>query len=325
MRALASVCQRCVCSCRRGRPVLVLPLLLALGLAGCGTTVATGAPTATATATAAPTATPQPPCAQLVSGAVPTHSVKGVSGLQLPSGTFGVPAVTSGGGTGRYVVHSYVLCFPGQESAIDGGVLTPSAPPSSTIGYLIHAGWTLNNLFPDPTSFAYLDYCSSGHICLNDAGSPNPFTLVGFDHFAGHQLAGNTYTTFRLQVASIAAPSCLNDPQYYSGTPKYTLYEDGNSASSNDPTYHFLMPPATRVSTFKGGGTAGSTYVYFCSVGTQASVVSFLKQSMQNNGYTISNASASGFNAAKGSSPTYNISVSVTNPNNYYLRIFVPM
>lgn len=325
MRALAFACQIVAYSWRRGRTVLVLPLLLVLGLAGCGTTVVTSMPTATATATAAPTATPQPPCAQLVAGAVPIQSVNGVSGLQLPSGTYSGSAVASGGGTGHYGVYSYTLCFPGKESAIDGGVLTSSAPPSSTIGYLIHAGWTLNDLFPDPTSFAYLDYCSSGHICLNDTGSPQPFTLVGFDHFASHQLAGDDYTTFRLQVASIAPPSCLNDPQYYSGTPKYTLYEDGNSASSNNPTYHFQMPPGTRVSTFQGGGTAGSTYVYFCSAGTQATIVSFLKQSMLNDGYTISNASASGFTASTGSNPTYTIAVSVTNPNNYYLRIFVPM
>jgi len=302
----------------------LLLILLVLSLAGCTTTAVSGAPgsTVAATATIAVTATPQPPCAQLVPGSVPAQGVNGVAGIQLPSGTYIGAATTSGGGQGQYTVHSYTLCFQGTESAIDGGVISPSAPPTSTIGYLVHAGWTLNNLFPDPTSFAYLDYCSSGHTCVNDAGSPNPFTFVGFDQFTS-QSGG--YTTFRLEVATIAAPSCLDDPQYYSGTPKYTIYEDGNSASSNNPTYHFQMPPGTRVSTFQGGGTAGSTYVYFCSAGTQATVVNFLVQSMQNDGYTISSAASAGFTATKGSGPSYRVDVSVQNPNNYYLRVFVPM
>ncbi|HEU5439606.1 MAG TPA: hypothetical protein VFU88_09975, partial [Ktedonobacterales bacterium] len=169
---------------------------------------------------------------------------------------------------------------------------------------------------------AYLDFCSTQHVCVNSTGSGNPFTFAGFDQYASHS---GSYTTFHLQVATIAAPSCLNDPQYYSGTPKYTLYEDGSSSSSSNPTYHFQMPPGTRVSTFQGGGTAGSTYVYFCSKGTQASVVAFLKQAMQNVGYTLSNVTSSGFSAALGSNPTYHVDVSVANPNNYYLRIFVPM
>lgn len=307
---------------RVSHPLLIL---LVLSLAGCTTTATSGSQgsaAATATATIAATATPQPPCAQLVPGAAPAQGVNGVPGIQLPSGTYMGAATASGGGQGQYTVHSYRLCFQGAESAIDGGVISPSAPPTSTIGYLVHAGWTLNNLFPDPTSLAYLDYCSSGHTCVNNAGSPNPFTFVGFDQFASHT---GGYTTFRLQVATIAAPSCLNDPQYYSGTPKYTIYEDGNSANSNNPTYHFQMPPGTRVSTFQGGGTAGSTYVYFCSAGTQATVVNFLVQSMQNDGYTISSAASAGFTATKGSGPSYRVDVSVQNPNNYYLRVFVPM
>ena len=211
----------------------------------------------------------------------------------------------------------------GSESAVDGGNVSPSGTPSSTLGYLVHAGWTINNLFPDPTNDAYLDYCSNAHNCLNTSGSPNPFTFVGFNQYASH--AGG-YTTLQLQVATISAPSCLNDPTYYSGTAKYTLYYDGNSAStSGSPQDHFEMPPATRVSTFQGGGTAGSTYVYYCSAGTQSTVVSFLKQAMQNVGWTISSASASGFTAATGSNPTYRIDISVAQPNNYPLRVFVPM
>lgn len=306
------------------RPLLIL---FVLSLAGCSTTGVSGAPSSTATTTASATATSTAPqaasaCVQLVPGATPAQGVPGVSGIQLPAGTYIGPATTSGGGTGHYTVQSYTLCFQGAESAIDGGVISPSAPPTSTLGYLVHAGWTLNNLFPDPTSFAYLDYCSNGHTCVNDAGSPNPFTFAGFDSFASHS---GGYTTFRVQVATIAAPSCLNDPQYYSGTPKYTIYEDGNSASSSKPTYHFQMPPGTRTSTYQGGGTAGSSFVYFCSAGTQATIVSFLKLSMQNDGYAISGVSSSGFSATVGNGPSYQVDVSVQNPNNYYLRIFVPM
>lgn len=303
------------------RALAAAALLAALLLAGCNAT-ATVTIVGTAKSSPSATATLVPPCATLVSGATPFNGVNGVSGLQVPTGTYIGAATTTGGGAGQYTIASYTLCFQGAEAAIDGGILTKSATPSSTLGYLVHGSWTANNLFPDPTNFAYLDACSSGHTCVNDPGTPNPFTFVGVDQFASHS---GGYTTFRLQVATIAAPTCLNDPNYYSGTPHYTVYEDGNSASSSNPTYHFLMPPGTRVSTYKGGGTPGSTFEYFCSAGTQATVVAFLKNAMQNGGYTITNATASGFSGAYGSGPTYTIDVLVQNPNNYYLRVFVPM
>jgi hypothetical protein len=308
----------------RSRLVRAGLIALGLSLAGCaGSTVTViqgGTPTTAATATPTPSPTPTPACVQLVAGATPASGVTNMPGIQLPSGTYISAATTGGGGSGQYSDAIYTLCFHGSESAIDGG---PFNPPSSTIGHLVHdSGWIANNLFPDPSNFSYLDYCSAPQLCVNTSGSPNPFTFAGFSQYASHS---GGYTTFTLKVATIAAPTCLNDAQYYSGTPKYTLYEDGSSASSSNPTYHFQMPPATRVSTYKGGGTAGSTYAYFCSAGTQATVVSSLKQSMQNDGYAISGASASGFSASVGSGPTYQVDVSVSNPNNYYLRIFVPM
>jgi hypothetical protein len=85
------------------------------------------------------------------------------------------------------------------------------------------------------------------------------------------------------------------------------------------------MPPGTRNSTFRGGGTAGSTYTYFCSAGSAASVSSFLQQSMGDDGYTVGAPDSGGcFAGNKGSSPLYSVQVCVTNPNNYYVRIFVP-
>ncbi len=305
---------------RRLASVTTVLLLLLAGCASTATVTISNSATSTPTMPAA-TATAVPACVSLVPGATAFTSVSGVSGLQVPSGTYISAATTSGGGAGQYTVHAYTLCFHGAETAIDGGVLTKSATPSSTIGYLVHGSWTLNNLFPDPSNFSYLDYCSSGHTCVNDTGTPNPFTFVGFDQFASHS---GGYTTFRLQVGTIAAPTCVNDPQYYSGPAHYTIYEDGNNASSSNPTYHFLMPPGTRTSTYLGGGSAGSTYTYFCSSGTQATVVAFLENAMQNDGYTISNTTASGFSASTGSGPTYAVDVLVQNPNNYYLRIFVP-
>lgn len=310
---------------RRG--LISIICLLTIAVAGCSSNASathggSSSPSTTKGSGPTATATPQAACTQLAPGSTPFQSLSGVTGVQFPAGTYISAASASGGGAGEYTVQTYTVCFQGQETAIDGGVLTQSATPSSTLGYLVHGGWLPNNLFPDPSNFAYLDACSSGHTCVNDPGSPNPFTFFGVDQFASHT---GGYTTFRLQVASIAAPSCLNDPQYYSGTAKYTLYEDGNSASSSNPTYHFQMPPGTRVSTFQGGGTAGSTYVYFCSNGTQASVVGFLSQSMQNAGYSVTALTASGFNAALGSGPTYNITVLVQNTNNYYLRVFRPM
>lgn len=296
---------------------LGLCLAILMPLAGCAATSGAGSTANTAGQTSpTPSATPIPACVQLNSGATPFTSLTGVSGFTLPAGAYISSGAASGGGDGEYQVTTYTVCFQGSEGAIDG-------PSGSTIAQLKQAGWSVNNLFPDPTSNAYLDYCSNSHNCVNDAGTPKPFTFVGFDQYVTHT---NGYTTFRLQVATIAAPACLNDPQYYSGAPKYTIYYDGNSASSSgDPRNHFQMPPGTRVSTFQGGGTAGSTYIYFCSAGSQATVVNFLVQSMSNDGWTISAAASAGFTATIGTGPTYTIDVRVQNPNNYYLRVYVPM
>lgn len=305
---------------------VVAVMLPACSATTSGRTIAAASPSpaSTPTSTSVPTRTPLPlsPCTRYVPGSTLVTAINGVKGIKLPKGTYGNAGTHSGGGTGQYSVTMYTLCFHGTEADIDGGPMPPHGSPTSTIGYLVQAGWVLNNLFPDPKNAAYLDFCSTQHICVNSTGSGSPFTFAGFDQYASHS---GGYTTFHLQVATIAAPSCLNDPQYYSGTPKYTLYEDGSSASSINPTYHFQMPPGTRVSTFQGGGTAGSTYVYFCSRGTQASVVAFLKQAMQNVGYMLSSVTSSGFSAALGSSPTYRVDVQVANPNNYYLRVYVPM
>lgn len=300
-----------------------LSLALALCLVGCAATTTAGTsatatpqPAATSTATPQATATPQPPCVQLVPGAAPFSGVSGAAGLMLPAGAYISSGAYGGGGAGQYHVTSYTACFHGAQSAING-------PSGSTLSNLGAAGWTLGNLFPDSSNFSYLDFCSAPRNCVNKGGSGSPFTFISLDQYATHT---GGYTTFTIRVASIGAPSCLNDSQYYSGTPKYTLYYDGNGPGpSGNPWDHFQMPPATRVSVFQGGGTAGSTYVYYCSAGTQASVVAALKSSFTNTGWSISNATASGFSAKYGSNPTYAIDVNVPNPNNYSLRVFIPM
>jgi len=296
-------------------------LAAVVALAACSSPSGSTSTGNSATATTAPTATatPQSPCTQIVPGATPFSSLSGAPGIQVPAGSYISAGASSGGGSGQYAIETYTLCFQGAESAINGG---PPAQQTSTFVQLENNGWTLNNLFPDPSNFSYLDYCSNAHNCLNTSGSGAPFTFIGFNQYASH--AGG-YTTVQIQVATIAAPTCLNDPNYYSGTPKYTLYYDGNGAGNKgNPQNHFLMPPATRVSTYQGGGTAGSTYVFYCSAGTQASVVSFLSSAMQNIGWTISNPSSNGFSATEGGG-VYRIDISVQNPNNYYLRVFVPM
>src|SRR5579885_1612866 len=155
----------------RRAPLSLYPLLtwgaiviLAVALAACGPTLTPGGGEAITTPTTVPpTATPQPPCAQYVAGSKPFQSLSGVSGIQLPSGTYISGPTTSGGGSGQYTVATYTLCFQGSESAIDGGSLSPTGTATSTIGHLVHHNWTLNNLFPDPTNYAYLDYCSNQH------------------------------------------------------------------------------------------------------------------------------------------------------------------
>jgi hypothetical protein len=100
-------------------------------------------------------------------------------------------------------VTTYTVCFQGSEAAIDG-------PSGSTLAKLVQASWSLNNLFPDPGNHAYLDYCSTSRNstsrnCVNDGSTSSPFT---FDQYASHS---GGYTTFRVQVATLGAPACLND------------------------------------------------------------------------------------------------------------------
>ncbi len=124
---------------------LIVAAAITLVMCGCAVPAAANeTSSATATATSAPTVTPtpQPPCTQLVTGATPLQSVSGVPGLQAPAGTYIGPASTSGGGAGQYAVTTYTLCFQGSEANIDGGQLTTSATPTSTIGYLVHGGWS---------------------------------------------------------------------------------------------------------------------------------------------------------------------------------------
>lgn len=303
----------------RGLVLSGIILLLTFGLAACasaGQTTVVVTATPQTTTTSGVTATPVPECVQIEPGSTPFTGISGLSGLSLPAGTYITGPSYSGGGAGKYRVASYTACFQGAEAAVDGF-------SGSTLSKLKSSGWALNNVFPDTNNFTSLDYCSNSHNCVNSKGSPYPFTFIGFSQYAG---AANGYTTFTIQVATITKPICLNDVAYYSGTPKYTLYFDGNSASSSGPSQnHFAMPPATRVSVYNGGGTAGSTYVYFCSAGTATQVVGFLKQSMASAGWTISNATGSSFSAKYVSGATYEIDISVPGPNNYSLRVFVPM
>lgn len=296
-------------------------LTLTLLLVGCSSTSSTtpgsttpiASTTATGGASSTTTATGslQQACLAADPGAMP---FQGVDGLQLPSGSYITVPTTAGGGAGQYTVQTYTICVPGGEAAIIGG-------SSSAVGQLEQNDWKENNLFPDPTSLSYLDYCSAPHFCLNTPGTPNTFTFMGFDQFASH--AGGVETA-ELQIGSMDTPICLNDVGYYSGAAKYTLYFDGNStAQGSIPAYHFQMPPETRVSTFTGGGTAGSTYNYFCSGGTQNTVIAFLTNAMQNIGWSVT-PNSTGFSATEGSNPTYMIDLNIVNPNNYSLRVFIP-
>lgn len=272
------------------------------------------------TATVAPTATPLPACAQLPGGATLFAGLLTMPDLTLPPQSYISAPLTTGGGVGQYTVQSYTVCFPGQESLVDGDVYTPSANPTSSLGKLVRAGWTLNHMFPDSYDFAWLDQCTGVTYCLNDGGTPNPFTFLSVDQFAA-QSGG--VTIFRLQVATIAAPVCLNDPTYYAGTPHYTLYEEGNDFSKMTATYYFPMPPATRVSDY-ARTHPGSQYRYFCSAGTPATILSILERGMQSNDYTLTQITPNGFVATKGSGPIYEVDVNVPSAGNYSLRIYPP-
>ncbi len=182
--------------------------------------------------TVAPTATPLSACGLLTGAGTPFQSLSLVPGLVLPSGTYISAASDTGGGTGRYSVHSYTVCYPGAEAAVDGDVLSPHGTPTSSLSLLEQSGWTAGELFPSDGDFSLLDHCTGFRYCLNDAGTPAPFTFLAVDQFFTR--AGGL-TTFRLQVATIPAPRCLNNPAYYSGTPRYTLYE-GETRRLTPPT-----------------------------------------------------------------------------------------
>ena len=278
-------------------------------------------PTVLPTPTITPSPTPVPACAQLPGGGTPFQGLAAVPNLSLPAGTYIGQPVTSGGGEGQYTVQSYTVCFHGDESVIDGDIYQPPANPTSSLGKLERDGWTYSNLFPDNYTFAGPNHCTGTVRCLNNAGASNPFTFLSADQFAA-QPGG--VMTFRLQVASIDPPTCSNDPKYYSGPPQYTLYEEGNDTSTMTATYFFFMPPATRVSSYKSA-TSDSTYTYFCSAGTQTTVVNFLEFAMQSDSWNLSDITASGFVATKGTSPAfYEVDVNVPSASNYSLRIFPP-
>ncbi|HEX8036956.1 MAG TPA: hypothetical protein VF510_24070 [Ktedonobacterales bacterium] len=278
----------------------------------------TPTPTPSVTPTVTPTATPLPPCAQLPGGATRFTALEAAPDLELPTGTYISAPTTSGGGVGRYTVQSYMVCFPGKEEDIDGDFFGPGTRPQSplsTLARLLHFGWMGNHLFPDSYDFATLDGCTGTRKCLNNGGTPDPFTFLSVDQFFARS---GGITTFMLQVATIPAPKCLNDPRYYSGTPRFTIFEEGNSPTSGNPAYYFRMPPATRVSTFTGGGATK----YFCSAGTTASVVSNLEFALQTDGFYLTMISGNEFVATKGSNPTYHVEVKVPNPGNYSLRLY---
>jgi hypothetical protein len=319
---------------RRGGALLAVACTLALIVAASVTfslvssrvgvlkPIPTPVPTHTPIATVAPTATPLPACAQLPGGANLFTGLPAAPSLQLPAGTYISAPSTTGGGAGKYTVQAYTVCFLGDETAIDGDLYNPPAAPTSALGKLERAGWTFDDLFPDPADLGFLYHgCTVGAKCLHDAGTPNPFTFLGVDQFFTRT---GGVTTFRLQVATIGAPVCLNDPRYYAGTPRYTIYEQGNSPSDGNPAYYFFMPAATRVSTFTGGRVPGSTYVYFCSAGTAEHIVSDLEFGMQSDGYAITELATGDFIATKGSHPTYRIEVNAQHPYNYDLRIYDP-
>jgi len=173
-------------------------LTLGLALMGCGLS------STVTTASGTPNATPPPLCAQQAPGSTPFTSLAQAPGLKLPPGSYISPPTSGGGAAGHYLVQTYVICFPGAEALIDGGDVTPKGTPTSTVGYLVHRGWTLNNLFPDLPQADLLHYCSNSNVCLSTSGSPSPFTFVRFGQYAS---VGGV-TTARLEVATIAAPKC---------------------------------------------------------------------------------------------------------------------
>ena len=273
--------------------------------------------TASVSPTVTPTATPLPPCAQLPGGATRFTALEAAPDLELPAGTYISAPTTTGGGVGRYTVQSYMVCFPGKETDIDGDFYGPGTQPQtplSSLARLLRFGWMGSHLFPDAYDFATLYGCTGTRKCLNSTGMPDPFTFLSVDQFFARS---GGITTFMLQVATIPAPRCLNDPRYYSGTPQYTLFEEGNSPTSGNPNYYFVMPPATRVSTFTGGGATK----YFCSAGTTANVVSRLQFALQSDSFALTILSSSEFIATKGSHPAYRVDVNVPSPGNYSLRL----
>ncbi len=294
---------------------------LALALSACsGSTVTVLAPTATGTATAittpaAPTATPLPSCATLVPGVVLiTGSLPGFA-IHYPSGAYITPPTGSGGGTGQYVVNTYTLCYAGTVDELNG----PFSGHSSTFAYLFGTGWgTTPGMFPDDG--ATLATCGGSRTCFTDAGDPNPFHFISFDQITTH---APNFVTFQMKTATIAAVTCPATSTYGAVEPQYLLFA-GNAIKPGTISHDYQFPPGTRAYNYLGGGYAGGVYVPYCANGSAASIAAFLKQSMQNGGYTITNVTATGFTASyTASGQVYSTDVTA-NTNGFVLNEHIP-
>lgn len=252
---------------------------------GEGSTTST-APTATAT-NAPPTATPTPSCATALPGAGTPTLPSSFSTMPMPGGSVATAPTTSGGSTGQYTVYTLDVCYQGTLDEVNG----PFSGHSSVLAQLLGMGWGIGpGAFPD--DLQKLTACATGRLCLTDNGlNPAPPHLASFENL--HDTGGG-FITYHLKLAQVTpTPAC--DPAHFTGSATYNYFFDGHDMGSGYG--HFQLPPATRPSSDMGGGTAGSTYIGFCSAGTPATIIAFLQASMTAAGWSISNVSASGFTA----------------------------
>ena len=294
--------------------VILATLIL---VTGCGTpiTVTSTPGTATATKIIVPTGTTAPSCTTVLAGATALSPVPNFSDVKIPTGAVAQSPTNLGGGAGQFQVSDFSICFTGIVDDVTG----PFSGHTSVVAYLFGSGWGVSTTFPNDG--AVQSACAANCYSYPTSGSHPYPRYIALDNVTTTGSGGSGLVTYHMRLAlPPSTPACAPATDYpmpYT----YSIYFD-TTAGIN----HFQLPSLTVPSSNKGGGTAGSTYISFCSAGTTSSIVAFMQIAVTTSGWTVSSVTATGFFAQQVSGGrTYSFTVDASNPDNWFIRMFRPM
>lgn len=216
------------------------------------------------------------------------------------------------GGTGQFTIQETDVCYQGTAMQVGG----PFSCHCSVYANLLGTGWGFNSTFPydGQTQKA----CTSGASCFRSSYTAHLERYLSFENLHS-PLSG--FETFHLRLGAPPPPPTCN-PAYYPGSSP-NVYSWGG----------FAVPPLTKESpTALGGGFAGGYAYGLCSAGTPASILAFMKGSVQAAGRPVANVTATSFRTCvpfvPGGTPTpyYNdITISVGTGNAWGMTIYIPI